>query len=510
MMIKCFHFRNGYLRERIPFVKLLASYFTICSGGSAGWEGPALITGSGIASSISRRKRLNGKDRRILFLAGAAGGLGAIFQIPFGGALVAVEVLYASTAIELSALIPCIVSSVTGYSVFRILHYYFYGHPLWTFNLSGLAVIRQPVDWIILLGMVPIIAVCGLIFVKMVSEIKNRIFRRMHIPEFIKPAIGGGILGIIALFCPQVCGSGSNWLNHLLDGQLPFLLILIMILPKMLATACTLSSGGVGGMFVPSLFIGALVGNSLGFGCSFLFQHLGIPSWSPSIPLCTLAGISVFYAGIAKVPFAAALIACEISGGYSLMIPFIALNLVHIAIQSPSASLYEEQVLAPIDSEAHFGTYSVDLLKAMTVKEAHDSEPNAGVQLAVLPADGTIPQAAALIASRPDTLFPVVYQDGKLAGIVLTEDIWAAFRSRRKWDDVSVLDITQTPDESGKLRMAVCPDDNLYLPLRLCILEHISALPVVDPLEPDKLLGILHQNSIITAYNKRLAVSRWN
>lgn len=510
MMVKTFHFRNGYLRERIPFVKLIASYFTVCTGGSAGWEGPALLTGSGIASSISRRKGLNGKDRRILFLAGAAGGLGAILQIPFGGALIAVEVLYASTALELSALIPCIVASLTGYSVFRILHIYFYGQPLWTFNLAGEAVIRQPLDWLILLAMVPLIALCGLLFVRIVLEVRNRLFRRMQIPEFIKPAVGGCMLGIIALFCPQVCGSGGNWLNHLLLGQLPFLFVLMLILPKMLATACTLSSGGVGGISIPSLFIGALVGNLLGFGCSYLFQFFGVPAWSPSIPLCTLAGISVFYAGIVKVPFAAALIACEISGDYSLLIPFIALNLVHIAIQSPSASLFEEQVLAPIDSEAHFGTYSVDLLKALTVREALDSTSNVQIPLLTLPVNAAIPQAAALVASRPDTLFPVIEPGNKLAGVVLAEDIWTTFRSRRKWDNVTVIDITQTPDEAGKLKMSVSPDDNLYHSFRLCLLEHISELPVIDPKEPDKLFGMLHQSSIITVYNERLAVSRWN
>jgi CIC family chloride channel protein len=497
-VIRSFHFRNGILRNRLPIVKTLASFLTLGSGGSAGWEGPTTLLGAGVGGTLAQWLRLTVHDRRILLLAGAAGGVGAIFQIPFGGALYAVEILYASTAIEFSAIIPCLLASVAGYSIFR----FFHGQTR-LLEISETVGIQHGTDLIVFLMFIPIIALCGLLFVRMVMEFRNRIFRRLPIPEFFKPALGGFFLGCIALTYPQVLGGGYGWMHRLLENQLPFYLILCLIIPKMLATALTVSSGGSGGLLAPSLFIGGLIGGTLGHCCGVVFDAVGI-SGTPDMTTCVLVGMATFYAGIGKLPFAAATIVCEMIGfDFALLIPLFILNLVHIAIQSPSTSLYEEQVLAPIDSEAHFGNYSIDLLKVITVRETC-LDHNKKHSVLTIPAESSIPQTARLIASKPDSLFPVVDGENNLIGVIQSSDVWATFRSRKKWGTLTANDL------SNNMEITVAPEDNLYKALRICKLRQISELPVVDPKQPNQLLGMLRYHQIITAYNEYLAKAKWN
>ncbi len=507
-VIRAFHFRGGFLRSRVPIVKMLSSFLTLGSGGSAGWEGPITLLGAGVTGGVSKVFKLNLQDQRTLLLCGVAGGLGAIFQIPFGGALFAVEVLYASTALELSAMFPCVIASVVGAATFRAIH-----GKLWALELPASVGIHQPTDLLFFLAFLPLIAVCGLIFVRVMLETRNRVFRRLAIPEMFKPALGGLLLGCIALTYPQVFGGGYEWLRRLLEGQLPFALILCLMIPKMLATALTISSGGSGGLLAPSLLIGGLIGGVLGHLTVLAMNALGHAQLAPDETTCVLVGMATFYAGIGKLPLAAAVIVCEMLGGdYSLLVPLLLLNLVHIAIQSPSTSLYEEQVLAPIDSEAHFGNYSVDLLRTITVSEvASDME-----KPLTIPRTATIPETARRIAARSDSIFPVVDNamaggvtgQERFVGVLRASELWAVFRTRKKWEKQSAESLTQAMTPA--MDISVKPDDNLYTALRLCTLWQVSELPVVDTADSRKLLRMLHHHEIIALYNDRLAKAKWD
>jgi len=497
-VIRAFHTRNGTIRNRVPITKMIASFFTLGSGGSAGFEGPLKLFGAWTASCFSQGLQLNSRDRRTLMLAGASGGIGALFQIPLGGAFFAVEVLYASSALEFSAILPCVLASVVGYSVFRAIHgdVYFIVVP----DSVG---IHTPLDSLMLLLCVPLIALAGLLFVTFVRELRNRVFRRLPIPDWFKPALGGFVVGCIALIFPQVFGGGYEWMPGLIGGNLPFLLVLMLIVPKMLATALTVSSGGSGGLFAPSLFIGGLVGGTLGYLIHFAFAHFGVPYNPPDIPLCVLVGMSVFFAGIAKLPYAAAIVVCEMSGFryVELLIPLLALNLLHIAIQSPSTSLYEEQVLAPIDSEAHFGHYSVDLLRVLSVRDALAQQRAGHV---TLPKSMPIAQAVQLIAAKPEAAFPVLDERGKFVGMVSASDLWGTFQHWGRWQGRSVWELTQT------IPVAIAPEKDLYTALRMCLQEHVTELPVIAADQPDTLLGVLRRSDILAAYNARLSTAQFS
>ncbi|GHT12664.1 chloride channel protein [Planctomycetales bacterium] len=498
-IIRAFHFRGGWLRNRVPATKLVTSFLTLGTGGSAGWEGPTTLFGAWTSSALSYGAQLNVADRRTLLLAGAAGAIGGIFQIPAGGAFYVVELLYASTALELSAFLPCLLSSIVGYATFR----YFHGD-IRGIELPSSFGIHSPMDSLAFLLFVPVIAVAGLLFVRLVLEMRNRIFRRLRIPELFKPALGGFLLGCTALLFPQVLGGGYEWIPPLLHNQLPFVLVGLLIFPKMLATAFTVSSGGSGGLFAPSIFIGGLLGGTLGHLCQVVYPYLGITIPPPDYSTCVLVGMSVFFAGVAKVPLGAAVIVCELAGfHYTILIPLIVLNLIHIALQSPSTSLYEEQVLAPVDSEAHFGNYSVDLLQVLTVRDVLSARKTSAVQvpLRTLQSQSDMPGAIRQIAALPDTSFPVLDEAQRYIGVVNANDLWSEFQHYSKQRNKSVWELTRTDAPT------VAPDTDLYEVMRLCHLEQLTEVPVVDPRHPDILLDMLHQQDIGSLYNQRLATA---
>ena len=495
-VIRAFHAHNGTLRNRVPITKTMAGILTFGSGGSAGLEGPLTLFGSWIAHCLSEGLQLNSRDRRTLLLAGAAGAIGGLFQVPLGGAFFAVEILYASSALELSAILPCILASIVGYSVFLSIHGDI--HPI---ILPGAVGIHSPLDSLMFILFVPFLALAGLLFVMCVRELRQRFFLRLPIPDWFRPALGGFLVGCIALVFPHVFGGGHEWMYRLLHGGLPLVLVLTLILPKMLATALTVSSGGSGGLFAPSLFIGGLVGGALGHGTHFLFASFNVPYAPPDITMCVLVGMSVFIAGIAKLPLAAAIIVCEMSGfHYEFLIPLIVLNLVHIAIQAPSTSLYTEQVLAPIDSEAHFGHYSPDLLKVLSVRDVLAQQNGEPVAISE---SMPITEAVQFIASKPESAFPVLDPQGKFVGMVSANDIWGAFQHWSQRQRRTIGGLVQT------IPVTVLPETDLYTALRTCLLEHVAELPVVSADQPDILLGVVRRSDILATYHSRLAAAQW-
>ncbi len=241
--IDAFHNKRGLIRSRVPLVKLAASTFTIGSGGSAGREGPTAQIGAGFGSLLSRLLNLNVRDRRIAVAVGIGAGIGSIFKTPFGGAVLAAEILYRED-FEVVALPPALLASTIGYSIFASV-------TGWTpiFGTMALPAFHDPVYLPIyaLLGLV-----CGLVaiaHVRLFYGLKNA-FARLGIPNYVKPAIGGLIVGLIGIFLPQILGTGYGWLQLVIDGDfslLPLGLILILIVMKMMATSLTVGSEGVAG-----------------------------------------------------------------------------------------------------------------------------------------------------------------------------------------------------------------------------------------------------------------------
>src|SRR5579862_551448 len=202
-VIRAFHRDKGAIRARTPIVKGVCSVLTIGSGGSAGKEGPIAQIGAGFGSTLGTLLKLSVRDRRILMLAGVAGGIGAIFKAPLGGALFAAEVLYREPDFEHDAVMPGVISSVTAYSVFTAID----GYTRILGELNGGSVPLQfpsvgghaGTELLHYAILSLICAFVGFLFVKTLSILEERFFKRLPLPRVSKPALGGMLLGLLAL-----------------------------------------------------------------------------------------------------------------------------------------------------------------------------------------------------------------------------------------------------------------------------------------------------------------------
>jgi len=489
-MVRVFHSVKGKIRARVPAVKTIASVLTIGTGGSAGREGPIAQIGAGFGSFLADKIGLSDWERRMLILAGAAGGIGAIFRAPLGGALFAVEVLYASTAIEFSAIVPCVVASVIAYSVFASI----FGPGLAFSTDPGLS-FGGPAELPFYLAFAVVCAVVGFFYVWCFYGMRNHVFRRLPIPNHFKPAIGGFLLGGLALAFPQIMAGGYGWIQEAINGNanLTWQFMAILVVAKILATSLTISSGGSGGVFAPSLFIGAMLGGAFGLAC-----HNFFPDLAPQPAAFVLVGMGGFFAGVAKVPLTALIMVSEMSGSYTLLVPLMLVSVISVAVLSSRWSLYEEQVNSLVDSPAHLGDFVVDVLEGIRVREVYKPYRRASL----IREDMPLPQVLHLVASSSDSYFPVVDKDDRLVGVFSLHDIRSALVGNGAGNLILASDLATSPAAT------VTPDDNLHTVLRYYMQKHIEEIPVVDPEEPGRVICMLRRDEVIAAYDQQMAALR--
>ncbi len=340
-VVQAFHRREGVLRARVTPIKLLASALTIGSGGSAGREGPIALAAAGVGSWYAQVTDRSATDRRMLVVVGMAAGIAAIFRSPIGAALFAIEVLYIDMEFESAALLPALLASVIAYA----LNGFFVGwQPL--FQVPAQLTLPRLVDngWYLALGVAG-----GLVatVVPFVFYGARDLFRRLPVANELKPAIGGLGMGLLALAWPGVIAGGYGWMQLAIDGHLATGVLLALLLVKPIAMSLTISSGGSGGVFAPSLFIGGMLGGLLA-----TLAHL------PAAPL-VVVGMAAVFSGAAHVPIASLMMVTEMTGGYTLLVPASLAVLISYLVQRRLTShrryqgLYEAQVAGRADSPAH-------------------------------------------------------------------------------------------------------------------------------------------------------------
>lgn len=479
-MIESFHYRGGHVRTRVPFVKILASALTIGSGGSAGKEGPIAQIGSGFGSFLGSVLRLKPRIRRILLLAGAAGGIGAIFHAPLGAALFAPEVLYREAELEYEAILPCIISAIVADSIFwqidRRTALFFPG-----------PVSFEPVELVPYLIFGVVCAAIGYIYIKVFYGMRDYFFHRLPLINIVKPALGGLFLGLIIFFYPQVMATGYGWVQMAMEGKILWELMLILAFLKILATVCTISSGGSGGVFGPSVFIGAMLGGAFGF-----LGHKLAPGWVLHPGSFVLVGIGGFFAGVAKVPIASIIMACEMSSSYNLLVPLMLVAATSFLLLGKT-SLYEKQLVARIASPAHISDFARGLLEKLDVNDAVTLKA-----VTVIPEHLPFPELVKLVTSSSDIYYPVVNQDGKLTGILSINDL----REIIFEPGVSKLIVAKDVATTEVLRVFL--DDTLQDAMDKMSRINTDELPVVRPEAPDKVIGMISKKDIISYYYKMI------
>jgi CIC family chloride channel protein len=339
--VKAFHRSGGFIRPRVTPLKMVASAVTIGSGGAAGREGPTALISAGIGSIYATLTRRSDEDRRLLVLVGMAAGLSAIFRSPIGTALFAVEVLYGEMEFEGAALLYTMLASIVAY----VLNGVFVG---WLPLFQVPAGLGDPgfadYVWYAVLGLASgvVAAWLPLLFYRVRDG-----FHAIPIPPHFKPALGGLGVGLLALWLPQVLGGGYGWIQEAIDGRLAARLLLLLVLVKGLAFALTVSSGGSGGVFAPTLFVGAMLGGWLA------------QTTSHSPAAFVVVGMAAVFSGAARVPMATLLMVTEMTGSYRLLVPAALAVFLSYFVQRLLSerlryrSLYEAQVSTRADSPTH-------------------------------------------------------------------------------------------------------------------------------------------------------------
>lgn len=359
--IESIHRRAGRVRRRVPLVKTIASAITIGSGGSGGREGPAAQISTGFSSMLADWLRLAPQDRRTAVIAGMGAGIGAIFRAPLGGALMAAEILYLRD-LEADSLIPNLIASIVAYSVFGA----FYGFdPI--FGAQPLFALETPLQLPLyaLLGLA--CGAVGIVYAKSFYG-AQAFFRRLRVPLWVKPALGGLAVGLLGLLLPQALHTGYGWvqLNMMREVLLnePWWLILLLPFVKVLATSLSIGSGGSGGIFGPGMVIGGLVGAAvwrLGNGV--------LPNLPADPAPFVIVGMMALFGGIAHAPLAMMLMVAEMTGNLSLLAPaMIAVALATALVGD--RTIYVAQLPNRAASPAHRVRMSFPLLSSLTVRDA--------------------------------------------------------------------------------------------------------------------------------------------
>jgi CIC family chloride channel protein len=368
-VIRSFHREAGYIRARVPLVKIVASAITLGTGGSGGREGPIAQTGAGFGSWLAAALRVSDYERRLMVLAGAAGGIGAIFRAPLGGALVVCEVLYRNMEFEYEAVLPAVLTAVVAYTVYALMNG-------WTpMFATPAAVFQEPRTLLLYLVLGACVAAMGWLYVTVFYGVRDRVFSRLPLPRVLRPAVGGLLTGLVGLVAPQAIGLGYGWIQMGMLGRLTLRDYLLGAFGKILATGFTISSGGSGGVFGPAVVIGGFTGGAVGT----LFARL-VPSWHVATASFILVGMAAFFGGAAKAPIGALLMISEMTAGYGLLVPLMLACAVAVALVPKRVSIYEEQVDGAVNSPAHFQRYLAHLGRALGTLAGEPGRSEAAAQ----------------------------------------------------------------------------------------------------------------------------------
>ena len=476
-VIEAYHKRGGLIKPSVPIVKLIASGFTIGSGGSAGGEGPIAQIGAGIGSFISKKLNLSTQERKILVMSGIGAGIGAVFKAPIGGALFASEVLYRKE-METEGLMASIIAAIVGYSVYASVGGW---EPIFVFDAVSF---NQPLELPFYILLAIFIIAAGYLNVKVFYGIKEKIFDRIKIKPHFKPAIGGLLIGMMAFFFPAIMGSSYGYLQLALNGHLAIGFMLLLAILKVLATSFTIQSGGSGGVFAPSLVTGGLLGGAFGYLAQQMF-----PDLITNPEGFVLVGMAAFFSSVAKVPIASTILITEMSASYGLIVPLIfASTIAYIGAQK--GGIYRQQLEDRLASAAHRDHFLHDVLDNVKIRSAYDPIDN----MPVLHRSDTTDKILEAFTDSETLVLPVKDKNEKLVGLISLFDV----RSLINQEMMSVIIAADIMYPPKVLHL----NDSFSKAFDLFLDTGFPEIPVLKPGSETEFVGTLSERNFLLTYEK--------
>lgn len=479
--IDAYHHHDGYIRTRVPFVKAIASAITMGTGGSAGREGPIAQIGAGLGSALARWLGLSLRQRRIIMAAGLGAGIGAIFRAPLAGALFAAEVLYREMDLEYEVIGPAILSSIIAFSTFGSI---FGWQPL--FQTPDFR-FQSPLELGPYLILALVVALGGRMYPQVFYGVRD-MFRRLKLPNWLKPAIGGLVVGGIGLFVPQALSTGFGVVQDAFLGRETASLLFAIAVAKMLTTSLTVGSGGSGGVFGPAVVIGGSLGGAVG-----IVSHDLWPTLVPHPGAFAMVGMAGFFASAAHVPISTVIMVSELTGNYRLLVPSMFVCMLGFLLVRQH-TIYEKQLPARASSPGHQRLIMRTMLERTTVADVLALRPSPPPE----PVREDAPLAAVLdrFAASGQVCLPVMDAGGTLVGAIPFESVRHILGSR-----ASLAPLVVAKDLAGAA-LTVRPDQSLYEALREMGDHDQSDLLVVEEHDSKRrVVGVLTGSDINAIYD---------
>lgn len=464
--------QRGRIKPHVGPAKLLATSLTVASGGSTGTEGPAAFIGASFASLLARATRLTPFETRVIMVSGIAGGVAGMFGTPFGGALFALEVIFRGVGIF--SIIPAFLASVMGYVVVS------------AFTGAEVA-FPVAIEWPVMnFEFYAIFIVFGAIFgliafawVKFMYH-AQRFYARLKIAPWKVPVLGAIMMGLLAFSLPGlgITGTGYDGISHVLAGSITSWSLLVLGLIKIVATASTVSSGGSGGVFGPSLFIGCAFGGFIGHWACLLFPGVGL---TPE--LFALVGMGALFAGAAQAPIHIIVMMAEITRNFSIVPPLIIAAATCFIVSwmlLRGSSIYTAKLEA---RGIKLGNESFFLLQNVSVGEIMTRKP------VTARASSTVGDLARILGDDPFQVLPVVDGTGRHAGVVARGAYLAARGAgRSNKDEISTMVDASYP--------VIGEGDLVQAAMDLMVEKVVGALPVASKDDKDIIVGIITDKDV--------------
>jgi CIC family chloride channel protein len=479
--IDAYHNKGGFMRGRVPIVKTIASAITLTTGGSGGREGPIAQIGAGFGAFLATRLKLSERERRIMMAAGISAGVGSIFRAPLAGALFAAEVLYRDPEFESEVIIPAGISSVVAYCLFCLVFGWgsLFDTPPFEFT--------NPLELGPYIVLALVLVVTGVFYVKAFYGV-TALFKKIPIPNHLKPALGGLCTGMIGFYFPQALAFGYGFAQQALFNELSVSFLLALAIGKVLTTSFSIGSGGSGGVFGPSVVIGGAMGGAVG-----RVFHMIMPGVVTEPGAFVVVGMAGFFTAVSNTPISTIIFVSEMTDSYQLLLPsLLVCSVAYLAAQR--WTIYEKQPKNRIASAAHAGEFFVDILQAIHVRDLVQHIR----KVRLIPQDMRFVDFKRYFAKTKQHYFPVMDHNGRLNGIFSSTDIRSVLFSAEIENLVVMRDIA-TADI-----IFTTPEEDLNTVLTKFTKKNIDSLPVVKADDHGILIGMLNRREVIAFYNERI------
>ena len=469
---------GGVIRPRVLLAKLIASATCIGTGGSVGREGPIVQIGCAGGSFLGRLLKVPQDQLKTLVGCGAAAGIAATFNAPIAGALFAAEIILGAFGVR--TLSPIVLSSVMATVISR---HYLGDSP--ALDVPEFA-LRGPVEIAFYMGLGVFAGVVGVAFTRTLYASED-LFEKVRLPGYLLPMVGGAMVGGIAVFFPDVLGLGYETIDMATHARLGWAMLAGLLLLKITATSITLGSGGSGGIFAPSLFIGAVTGGLIGCLVNGLF-----PDYAGPPGAYALVGMGAVVSATTHGPITAILIIFELTDDYKIILPVMSACVI--------ATLVAGRLLPDSIYTLKLTRRGLRIVRGREVSILRSVRVNSVVapHVDTLDAGATFDEIVALFQRSPQGSLPVVGLGCRLLGVIRTEDLKPHLLNRDLGSLVLASDIMAPPDS------VVYPDEDLEQALEKLASQPDQELPVVARDNADHLLGLLSQGDLLDRYEREI------